>query len=103
MSVVPLEVAKSWSKIYFTESDAEFQMILDAAEDHVVDFLQRPLTDFLEDADSPATLNASIKVCICMVFDELHQNRGLTVNGTINTELPMWTRIAHLKRTNLGV
>lgn len=103
MSLVSLAVAKSWSKIYFTESDDEAQMILDAAEEHVKDFLGAALTTFLEDADSPATLNPAIKVCVCQLFDELWQNRSVTITGAVNTESPMWQRIAHFKRTGLGV
>lgn len=110
MSRVTLEEAKSWSKIYYTEADAEVQLILDAAEKHVADFLNKEdLEDFVSFDDSPqdspatAELDPRAKLVCLQVFDELWQNRGVTVVGTIQTEGPMWQRIAHFMRSGLGV
>jgi hypothetical protein len=110
MSLVTLAEAKSWSAIYFTEKDVEVQLLIDAAEKHVADFLNKPdLLHLVEYADSPqdspasAVLDPRAKVVVLQVFDELWQNRGVTVVGTIQTEGPMWQRIAHMMRTGLGV
>lgn len=110
MSRVTIEEAKSWSKIYFADSDAEVQMILAAAEKHVADFLNKnDLEDFVSFDDSPqdspasAELDPRVKLVALQVFDELWQNRGITVVGTIQTEGPMWQRIAHFMRSGLGV
>lgn len=114
MSRVTVAEAKSWSKIYFAEEDAIVQTLIDAAEEHVADFVGRDnLDDFAIPApidsppapDSPAseTLTAKVKVVVLQVFDELYQNRGVTVVGTIQTEGPMWQRIAHFCRIGLGV
>lgn len=110
MSLVTLAEAKSWSNIYFAEKDLEVQLLIDAAEKHVADFLGRTdLSDFVTYDDSPqdspasATLDPRAKVVVLQVFDELWQNRGIVVTGTITSENPMWQRIAHFMRTGLGV
>jgi hypothetical protein len=110
MSRVTIEEAKSWSKIYFDDSDTEVQLIVDAAEKHVADFLNKDdLEDFVSFDDSPqdspasAQLDPRAKVVVLQVFDEMWQNRGVTVVGTIQTEGPMWQRIAHFMRSGLGV
>lgn len=110
MSRVTLEEAKSWSNIYFTEKDTEVQLILDAAEKHVADFLNKSdLEDLVTLADSPQDSPASgeldprAKIVVLQVFDELWQNRGVTIVGTNQVESPMWQRIAHFMREGLGV
>lgn len=110
MSLVTLEEAKSWSNIYFTEKDQEVQLIIDAAEKHVADFLGRTdLQEFVTYADSPqdspgsAVLDPRAKIVVLQVFDEFWQNRGIVVTGTITSENPMWQRVAHFMRTGLGV
>jgi hypothetical protein len=110
MSRITLAEAKGWSNIYFSDADDRVQLIIDAAEKAVADFLDVPdLEDFvtLDDSpqDSPAsgTLDPALKICVLQLCDELWQNRGVTVVGTIQTEGPLWQRIAHFKRTGLGV
>jgi hypothetical protein len=110
MSLVTMAEAKSWSNIYFSEKDTEVQLIIDAAEKHVADFLGKPdLSDLVEYADSPqdspasGVLDPRAKIVVLQVFDELWQNRGIVVTGTITNENPMWQRIAHFMRTGLGV
>jgi gp6-like head-tail connector protein len=110
MSLVTLAEAKSWSNIYFSEKDAEVQLLIDAAEKHLADFLGEPdLSSFVEYADSPqdspasAVLDARAKVSVLNLFDELWQNRGIMVVGTITQENPIWQRIAHFMRGGLGV
>lgn len=106
MSLVTLAEAKSWSNIYFSEKDTEVQLIIDAAEKHVADFLNKTdLSDFVELVDSPESgvLDARVKIVVLQVFDELWQNRGIIVTGTITSENPMWQRVAHFMREGLGV
>lgn len=110
MSVLTIADAKSWSNIYFDDKDAEVQFVLDAAEEHVADFLNRDdLSDFIVYADSPqdspgsATLRAKCKLVVLQVFEEMWQNRGIVVTGTITAENPMWQRVAHFMRDGLGV
>lgn len=110
MSRVTLDEAKSWSNIYFAEKDAKLQLILDGVEDTMRDFLGvDSLDEFIEldeePQDSPASahLNPAVKIAILQLFDECWQNTGVTQVGTIITEGPIWQRIAHFKRKNLGV
>jgi hypothetical protein len=110
MSRVTLAEAKSWSSIYFSEKDAEVQLILDGVESTMRDFCDVDSLDELNvfgdsPQDSPASeqLDPAVKVAILQLFDDCWQNKGVTATGTIVTEGPIWQRIAHFKRKRLGV
>jgi hypothetical protein len=113
MNRVTTADAKSYSNIYFSEKDAEVELLVAAAEEFVAKFLNR---DSLSDselqldpeaaaADSPGAeqLKPSIKLLVLEAFDESWQNRGIMVQGSIVQENPSWMRAAHLYRKNLGV
>lgn len=108
MSTTPLAAAKAHSNIFFDDKDAELQTKLDAAEEYVAKFLNYDddLVDFLEDFrmdDSPHRLKAVIEGLVLRAFDDMYQNKGITVTGTIVTADPSWQRVAHLYRKDLGV
>lgn len=108
MSHVSRDEAKSWSKIYFADKDAEVDLVLGAAEGFVANFLGRESLadeDLNVEGDSPGAplLKPDVKLVVLMAFDESWQNRGINVVGSITTENPQWMRVAHLYRKNLGV
>lgn len=101
-----LAQAKSYSNIYFSDKDADLQLLLDAAEAFVANFLNRPLSDLVEELDSPAGtegLKPDVQVLVLGAFDDLWQNKGTQVVGTIISDNPTWMRALHLYRIDLGV
>lgn len=113
MNRVTTAEAKDYSNIYFSEKDAEVELMVAAAEEYVAKFLNREsLSDpeLLLDEGSPAPdspggerLKPAIKLLVLQQFDEYWQNRGIQIVGTISTENPTWMRAAHLYRRELGV
>lgn len=111
MSYIQLLEAKGFLNVYFTEKDTEIQLMIDAAEAHVVEWLNRPLSELLvEGSDSPppdspgvAELKPDVKLGILMYVNDFWQNREITVTGTIVANNPTADRILHLYRKRLGV
>jgi hypothetical protein len=113
MNRVTTAEAKSFSNIYFSEKDAEVEMLVAAAEEHVAKFLGRESlsdSDLLLGPDSPPAdspggeeLQPGVKVLVLQAFDDMWQNRGVMVVGASVQENPAWMRAAHLYRKNLGV
>lgn len=111
MSHITLAEAKSYLNVYFDEKDAEIQLLIDAAEAHVLNWLNR--CDFSElfvsgdspPADSPGAeqLLPNVKIGILMYVNDLWQNREITITGTIVARNDTADRILHLYRKELGV
>lgn len=107
-ATTPLAVAKAHSNIFFDDRDAELETKLEAAEEYVAKFLNYEDVDefretFAKSADSPARLRPIIEELVLQAFDDMWQNKGITVTGTIVAENPAWMRVAHLYRRDLGV
>lgn len=113
MNRITTAEAKSYSNIYFSEKDAEVELLVAAAEEHVAKFLNRSSlsdADLLLDPDSPPAdspgaerLKPGVKILVLQAFDDMWQNHGVMVVGSIVQENPAWMRAAHLYRKNLGV
>lgn len=110
MSQVTLEEAKSFINVYYTEKDVEIQLLIDAAETHVLNWLNRDDWDGLMDAadspvDSPASeiLNPAIKLGVLIYVADFWQNREISLTGTTIANNPMAERVLHLYRQQLGV
>lgn len=113
MNRVTLAEAKSYANIYFSEKDAEVEMLVAAAEEYVARFLNRDSlsdADLQVDGDSPPAdspgaeqLKPGVKLLVLRTFNEAWQNREIVITGTIVQENPTWMGTAHLYRKNLGV
>lgn len=110
MSRVTLEEAKSFLNVYYAEKDAEIQLMIDAAERHVLNWLNRDdWTDLLETLDSPVDsplgegLFPDVKLGVLMYVADFWQNREVTITGTTVAENPRASAVLHLYRKQLGV
>lgn len=110
MSRVSLDEAKSYCNVYFSEKDTEIQLMIDAAERHVLNWLNRDdWTDLLEQVDSPVDSPAAerlfpdVKLGVLMYVDDFWQNRGIGIVGTTIAENPRASAVLHLYRKGLGV
>ena len=113
MTVIPIEVA-----MQHLRADGEDQnyvaLVLEAAEDSAVQFLNRR---FYADADAlasgvlagdagaePILINPSIRAACLLIVGNLYGNREDVVVGTISSELPMGSRSLLMPyRIGLGV
>lgn len=109
---VTLIEAKDFLNVYFSEKDAQIQLMIDAAERHVAEFLNRPLTDpeLTTAGDSPppdspgaVELLPNVKMGILYYVGDFWQNREITVTGTIVAKNDMAERILYPYRIELGV
>lgn len=110
MSYTRLADAKDFLNVYFTEKDALIQALIDAAEAHVANWLNRcDLSELLVDdspgPDSPgaARLLPDVQLGVLYYVNDFWQNREITITGTIVANNPTADRILHLYRQGLGV
>lgn len=109
---VTLERAKSFLNVYYSEKDAEIELMIDAAERHVAEFLNRPLTDpeLTTEGDSPPPdspgaieLLPNIQMGILYYVADFWANREINVIGASVAKNDMAERILYPYRIDLGV
>lgn len=110
MSRVTLEEAKSFLNVYFDEKDLEIQLFIDAAERHVLNWLNRSdWTGLVEQLNSPVVTESdevlfpNIKVGILMYVNDFWQNREIAVIGSSVAENRRASEMLYLYRRELGV
>jgi Phage gp6-like head-tail connector protein len=109
MSYVSLAFAKEHCNVTADVSDTLLQVYINSAEGRVAAFLNRPLSDLLDDLAPPnpgdADPNAAdtIRHAICLYVDDAVQNRGTIIIGTISSELRTAENMLYPYRVGLGV
>lgn len=90
MPIVTLQEAKAHLRVDGTDDEADITLKLAAAEDQVVQFLNRPVP--WADAEGNAVaVPASVKAAILLVLGDLYSLREGAVVGTIHAENPTVT------------
>ena len=100
MSVVSLEQAKQHLRVLESEEDSLIQQYIDAAETHVSNYLERPLTPWSAD-QTPAPEN--VRQAILLAIGDFYENREARFVGTIQTNNPAFEALLHWDRANFGL
>lgn len=105
---VSLSLAKEHCNITSEVSDTLLQAYVDAAEQRVASYLNRPLNEVLDpieppDVADPVGFAAAVRLAILMYVADAVDNRGSLVIGTISSELPTADRLLYPYRIGLGV
>jgi hypothetical protein len=105
---VPLSLAKDFCNVTTEVSDVLLQLLIDAAEQRVATYLNRPLTEILDpvtppDAADPQSYAAAVRLAILLYVSDAVDNRNTIITGTISSELPTAERLLHPYRIGLGV
>jgi hypothetical protein len=108
VAYVSLALAKEHCNITAEVSDTLLQMYVDAAEQRVAAYLNRPLSDVLDpieppDVADPVGFATAVKHAILLYVADAVDNRGTLVIGTISSTLPTAENILYPYRVGLGV
>lgn len=108
MSYVSLAEAKKHLRVDVPDDDDYIGLLIDAAEQWAVNYLQRPLSDVLASSDhSPpdldGALNPAVKVGVLIIVGDLYENREQIVSGVSIASNTLWERILYPYRVKLGV
>jgi hypothetical protein len=85
-----------------SETDPELQRMLDAAMDHVSQYLNRPVP-WTDESSSEDVFPASVQAAVLLIVGDLYENREAVVTGTIVARNPTVDRLLHMYRVGLGV
>lgn len=108
MSLVSLIEAKKHLRVEIPDDDEYIALLVDAAEQHAAEFLNRPLTDLLlGDGDSPPSLDGqlqpAVKMGVLIIVGDLYVNREQIVAGVSIASNKLWENILYPYRVGLGV
>jgi hypothetical protein len=85
-----------------SEADPELQRMLDAAMDHVSQYLNRPVP-WTDESSSEDVFPASVQAGVLLIVGDLYENREGATNGSVITANPTVERLLHMYRVGLGV
>ena len=111
MSYVSLADAKKHLEVIHGSDDALIQSCIEAAEDYAANYMNRAgITDDQvwkgnpeEPASSDEVVPESVKIAILFLTTDYFEQRGQTVVGSINSQLPAAENMLHFYRIGLGV
>ena len=92
MPLVTLDEAKAHLRIDGTDDDADIALKLAAAEDAVVQFLNRPVP-WTDEDDVEAAVPASVKVAVLLILADLYANREGAIIGATHAVNPTVERL----------
>lgn len=102
MSTVQLADAKAHLLVDHNDDDTYIQALIDAAEDHVSQHLNRDLP--WQDADGQEVpVPASVVAAIKLLVGTLYEVRETTIVGTSVSEVPAFTQLLAPYRAEWGV
>lgn len=105
---LPLTLVREYCNLTTEVSDQLLQLFVDAAEQRVAGFLNRPLSQILDpiappDVADPADYGQAVRLAVLLYVADAVDNRGTIVTGTISSELPTAERLLWPYRIGLGV
>ncbi|AQQ67484.1 hypothetical protein Mag101_07405 [Microbulbifer agarilyticus] len=102
MSTVALGDAKAHLNVEHSDDDTYIQGLIDAAEDHVAQYLNRDLP-WKDDLGQEVSVPASVIAAIKLLIGTLYEVRETTVVGTIVSEVPAFTHLLAPYRVDWGI
>lgn len=107
MSYLTLTEAKKHCRVEIDDDDDWLAFLIDAAEAHVQQFLNRPLSDLASSGNSPPDLDthlpADVKLGILMHVQDAYENRGIMEAGVSFGHNKTAENLLYPHRTGLGV
>lgn len=107
MSYLTLHEAKKHCRIEVTDDDDWLAFLIDAAEAHVAQWLNRPLSDLASSSNSPPDLDAQlppdVRLGILMHVQDAYENRSTQEAGVSVSENKTAMNLLYPYRTGLGV
>lgn len=102
MTVLTLPEVKAHLRVDHDAEDVLISGMIDAAEDYVSRYLERPLP--WEDEDGrPVPVPASVKAAILLIVGDLYANREGRFVGTTQTDNPAVQMLLGPYRLGMGV
>ena len=102
MTVLTLPEVKAHLRVDHDAEDVLISGMIDAAEDYVSRYLERPLP--WEDEDGrPVPVPAAVRAAILLIVGDLYAHREAQFVGTSHAENPAVMRLLAPYRTNMGV
>ena len=102
MTILSLDEIKAHLRLDGDTEDAHLQLLAEAAVDHAVDFLDRPLP-WMDADGGPVAVPASIRAALLLIIGDLYENREGQITGTIRTDNPAVMRLLTPHRVGMGI